>query len=79
MHRFTPLDWASWGLTTVGALNWGLVGFADFSLVRTLFGGSPLAQRLVYGLIGLSGVWSLYRYWQMRRVETPLERLGLAR
>ena len=44
-------------LVVVGAVNWGLVGVAQFDLVATLFGGAaaPLS-RLVYTLVGLSGV-----------------------
>jgi len=48
-------------LTTVGALNWGLVGLFEFDLVATLagvqFGEINLASRVVYGLVGLSGLY----------------------
>lgn len=44
-------------LVIVGAVNWGLVGLAQFDLVATLFGGvdAPLS-RVVYSLVGLAGV-----------------------
>jgi uncharacterized membrane protein YuzA (DUF378 family) len=44
-------------LVIVGAINWGLVGLAQFDLVATLFGGqsAPLS-RIVYSLVGLSGL-----------------------
>jgi uncharacterized membrane protein YuzA (DUF378 family) len=44
-------------LVVVGAVNWGLVGLAQFDLVAALFGGttSPLS-RLVYSLVGLAGL-----------------------
>lgn len=44
-------------LVVVGAVNWGLVGVAQFDLVAALFGGSdaPLS-RLVYTLVGAAGV-----------------------
>jgi uncharacterized protein len=44
-------------LVIVGAVNWGLVGVAQFDLVATLFGGvsSPLS-RVVYTLVGVSGL-----------------------
>lgn len=48
-------------LTVVGALNWGLVALAEFDLVATIFGmefGETSAiTRIVYGLVGVSGVW----------------------
>lgn len=44
-------------LVVVGAVNWGLVGLAQFDLVATLFGGqSALISRVVYSLVGLAGV-----------------------
>jgi hypothetical protein len=44
-------------LVVVGALNWGLVGLAEFDLVATLFGGSTaILSRVVYGLVGLAAI-----------------------
>ncbi len=47
-------------LILVGALNWGLWGFAKFDLVAWLFGGqtAPLS-RIVYAIVGLAGLWGL--------------------
>lgn len=45
-------------LVIVGAANWGLVGLARFDLVAFLFGGSDaVLSRVVYGLVGLAGVF----------------------
>jgi uncharacterized membrane protein YuzA (DUF378 family) len=45
----------------VGALNWGLVALAEFDLVAKIFGmefgQTDAASRVVYGLVGLSGIW----------------------
>ena len=51
------LEWLALILVVVGALNWGLVGIAQFDLVAALFGGqaAPLA-RIVYTLVGVAGV-----------------------
>ncbi len=44
-------------LVVVGAVNWGLVGLAQFDLVAALFGGSgAMLSRVVYSLVGLAGV-----------------------
>lgn len=48
-------------LSVVGALNWGLVGVADFDLVRALLGGETSTQasglsRVVYALVGVAGL-----------------------
>jgi uncharacterized membrane protein YuzA (DUF378 family) len=61
-------------LVVVGALNWGLVAIAKFDLVATLFGmhfgeTSPLSG-LIYGLVGLAGLYqglgwkAIQRRWQ---------------
>ena len=44
-------------LVIVGAVNWGLVGIAQFDLVAALFGGvdAPLS-RVVYTLVGAAGL-----------------------
>ena len=48
-------------LLVVGALNWGLVGFARFDLVAALFGmrfGETSAlTSVIYGLVGIAGVY----------------------
>jgi uncharacterized membrane protein YuzA (DUF378 family) len=47
-------------LIVIGALNWGLVGFFQYDLVADLFGGmTTMAARIVYGLVGLAGLWGL--------------------
>ncbi len=44
-------------LVVVGAVNWGLVGLAQFDLVAALFGGSASAlSRIVYSLVGIAGL-----------------------
>ena len=47
-------------LVIIGAVNWGLVGFFQFDLVAALFGGQQAAlARIVYVLVGLSGLYQL--------------------
>ena len=47
-------------LTIVGAVNWGLIGLAKFDLVAWLFGGqTAVISRLIYGLVGLAGLWCI--------------------
>ena len=44
-------------LVVVGAINWGLVGIAQFDLVAFIFGGQSAAiARAVYTLVGIAGV-----------------------
>ena len=48
-------------LRVVGALNWGLVGFAHFDLVAALFGmefGEKSAlTSVIYGLVVIAGLY----------------------
>jgi uncharacterized membrane protein YuzA (DUF378 family) len=44
-------------LVVVGALNWGLVGIANFDLVATLFGAGSVLSRLIYIIVGIAGVY----------------------
>ena len=46
-------------LIIVGALNWGLIGLFRFDLVAAIFGEMTLLSRIVYGLVGLSGLWGI--------------------
>ena len=49
-------------LVIIGALNWLLVGLFDFNLVSTLFGNMSVFSRIIYVLVGISGVISLGLY-----------------
>lgn len=44
------------GVTIVGAINWGLIGIADFNLVAFIFGDGTLLSRVIYTLVGISGL-----------------------
>jgi hypothetical protein len=47
-------------LVVIGALNWGLVGFFNFNLVSAIFGERSAASRVVYVLVGLAGLVTLF-------------------
>lgn len=68
--RLTPFDLAALVLVVVGALNWGLVAIAEFDLVAAIFGGldfgeTNVGSRIVYGLVGLAGLYLLGRLVQV--------------
>lgn len=50
-------------LVVVGALNWGLMALLNLNLVSTVLGAWPLVEKVVYVLVGLSGLWLLYDWW----------------
>lgn len=47
-------------LIVIGAINWGLVGLLNLDLVATIFGGIPILAKIIYILVGLSGVYALF-------------------
>ena len=49
-------------LVIIGAINWGLVGFLGFDLVASIFGEMSILSRIVYSLVGLSGLALLFLY-----------------
>ena len=53
------ISWLTFILVIVGAINWGLVGFFGFDLVAALFGEMSMLSRIVYGLVGIAGVYLL--------------------
>ena len=46
-------------LIIIGAINWGLIGFFQFNLVETLFGNMTALSRIIYALVGISGLWGI--------------------
>lgn len=58
--KLNALDWVAMVLMIVGGLNWGLVGMFDFNLVAALFGSQAPLSRLVYVLVGVSALYSIY-------------------
>ncbi len=53
------LDTIAFILVLIGAINWGLIGFFSFDLVAALFGDMSTFSRIVYGLVGLAGLYSI--------------------
>ena len=43
-------------VTIVGAVNWGLIGLLDFNLVEALFGNMTALSRIIYSLVGITGL-----------------------
>ncbi len=46
-------------LIIIGAINWGLIGFFGFNLVDSIFGSMSIISRIIYALVGISGLWGI--------------------
>lgn len=64
MNR-TPLDRLALILVIIGAINWLLVGIAQYDLVTLIFGGSlfsgtmTIYSKIVFALVGIAGLYSI--------------------
>ena len=52
-------------VAVVGALNWGLVGLFGYNVVEHVFGVGTVATRVVYSVVGLSGLALLASYFKV--------------
>ncbi len=59
--KMKELDGVAYVLVIIGALNWGLIGAFKLDLVQATLGGSPTLVQLMYILIGLAGMYALYK------------------
>ena len=46
-------------LGIIGCINWGLVGIFNFNLVDAIFGAMSVISRIIYILVGISGLWAI--------------------
>ena len=56
------LDYTALTIALIGAINWGLIGFFRFDLGAFLCGNMSWISRIIYALVGLSGLYLLTMY-----------------
>ncbi len=47
-------------LVIIGALNWLLVALFNFNLVTAIFGERSAASKVIYVLVGIAGLYTIY-------------------
>lgn len=65
--KMTAVDKAAYLLVVIGGLNWGLIGFFEYSLVDDIFSNS--LARVVYSVVGLAAAWMFYQMVMMMSKE----------
>jgi uncharacterized membrane protein YuzA (DUF378 family) len=50
----------AWLLSSIGALNWGVLAVSDKGLVQEILGLGASQAEIVYLIIGVAGLVSLY-------------------
>lgn len=63
------LDNISLTLIIIGAVNWLLVGLFRFDLVAFLFGNLTWISRIIYTLVGLSGLYAVSFFGRIRNAS----------
>lgn len=56
------LDCVALTIAIIGAVNWGLIGFFSFDLVAFIFGNMSWLSRIIYALVGISGLYLITFY-----------------
>jgi uncharacterized membrane protein YuzA (DUF378 family) len=79
--RNTAIADVLWTIAVIGAINWGLIGFFNWNLVDAIFGGgtaeeTSTASRVVYAIVGLSGLIGLLLLPKMRVLSGERPRLA---
>mgnify|MGYP000619618992 FL=1 len=56
------LDYTALTLVIIGAVNWGMIGIFKLDLVNLIFGNMTWMSRIIYTLVGISGLYLLSLY-----------------
>lgn len=64
--KLKVIDYIALVLVIIGAVNWGLVGFFNFDLVKLIFGEMTILARIVYALVGISGLYALSYFGRLK-------------
>ena len=46
-------------LVIIGAIIWGIIGIFNFNVVDAIFGIDSIVSRIIYILVGISGLWAI--------------------
>lgn len=58
--RVSSIDYIALALLVIGGLNWASVALFNIDAVATVFGAQSPATRLIYALVGIAALYSVY-------------------
>lgn len=64
--QLKTVDYIALTLVIIGAINWGLIGFLGFDLVRVIFGDMTMVSRIIYAIVGIAGLYALSYFGRLR-------------
>jgi len=63
------VDYIALIFVIIGAINWGLIGFFGFDLVKMIFGDMSFLSRVIYAVVGIAGLYALSYFGRLRNEE----------
>ena len=63
------LDYTILVIAIIGAINWGLIGFFRFDLVAFLLGNMSMLSRIIYAVVGLSGLYMVSMFGRVKDIS----------
>jgi uncharacterized membrane protein YuzA (DUF378 family) len=60
MKNLTVFDGVALLVLVIGGINWGLISIFNVDIVSTLFGVMTTLTRVVYVLVGVSALYTVY-------------------
>jgi uncharacterized membrane protein YuzA (DUF378 family) len=63
----SAVDYIAMALLIIGGLNWAMVGLFDLDVVARLLGPGSPATRIVYVVVGVAALYSIYTAAKMGR------------
>ncbi len=73
MLKLNKGGWMALIVLIVGGLNWGLIGLFDFNLVAVIFGDMTRLSRIIYSLVGLATLYTIFEgllTYRIKRTRT---------
>lgn len=64
--KMKHLDLIAMVLLVIGGINWGLVGIFNYNVVTSLLGDASMMTKVVYGLVGLCGLYEGFQFIQKK-------------
>lgn len=56
----SAVDYVAMVLLIIGGLNWGMVGLFNIDVVSTIFGAESPLSRVIFVLVGVAALYSIY-------------------
>lgn len=70
--KSSGLDYTALTIVIIGAINWGLIGLLKFDLIAFICGNMSLVSRIIYAVMGISGLYLLSMYGRIGNTRSDI-------